>query len=273
MSKNKLELITLLLLPMSVFGLQNPITHEPLCETIERYGIAIQGCHDGNGTSTTTVDEIDSGKDAQVPKQKPETAVRMPPVLPASNSRHSNLHLEYDDPHFPVPPKPQQHPVTNKHMESALNPPSRPDLDKDGVIFPLDHCQQPGTGSLDPQGCHPYYYYTVAKVYFDFDKDKLTAASIHRLKSILPAILENKNIQRLIIRGHADWIGSFNYNDRLSDRRIRAVRTFLQDQGIPDHWFHDLGHGEHAPIDENWQRLGRRRNRHVEIIAIETSGH
>ncbi len=78
-------------------------------------------------------------------------------------------------------------------------------------------------------------------------------------------------ITRIIIRGHADEVGSSAYNYRLADRRAAAVKDYLVQQGVSPALIHSTGLGEHFPIDESWTREGRRRNRQVEIYIIQYS--
>jgi OOP family OmpA-OmpF porin len=75
-------------------------------------------------------------------------------------------------------------------------------------------------------------------------------------------------IDRVIINGHADYTDSDAYNDQLSDRRTAVVRDYLLAQGIAANLLYTGGLGEHTPIDENWTRDGRARNRRVEIYVV-----
>ena len=72
----------------------------------------------------------------------------------------------------------------------------------------------------------------------------------------------------MLLDGHSDWVGSAKYNDTLSDKRAKAVEDYLVSKGVDPTLIHWKGHGEHAPVDENWNRLGRDRNRQVEMYAI-----
>jgi len=51
----------------------------------------------------------------------------------------------------------------------------------------------------------------------------------------------------LIITGHADRIGSEHYNQALSERRANAVKTYLQQQGIPAQRMSASGKGKSMP--------------------------
>jgi OOP family OmpA-OmpF porin len=79
-------------------------------------------------------------------------------------------------------------------------------------------------------------------------------------------------VDRIIINGHADYTDSDAYNDQLSDRRTAVVRDYLLAQGIAANLLYTGGLGEHTPIDENWTRDGRARNRRVEIYVVRHTG-
>lgn len=60
----------------------------------------------------------------------------------------------------------------------------------------------------------------VMEVYFDFDSAKLKDSEKRKLLSLEPG--------RYFLVGHACWIGSETYNDRLSLRRAYSVAEFLK---------------------------------------------
>ena len=67
------------------------------------------------------------------------------------------------------------------------------------------------------------------------------------------------------IVGHADAIGSEDYNQRLSERRAHAVGAALIDFGVAYERIATSGAGEWEPIASNDTEWGRARNRRVEI--------
>ncbi|MCG2612523.1 OmpA family protein [Flavobacterium sp. SM15] len=62
-------------------------------------------------------------------------------------------------------------------------------------------------------------------VYFDFDIHRVNVASGESLQDWMQ---QNKNAEILKIYGFCDSVGSFEYNDRLSDRRVNDVFTTLK---------------------------------------------
>jgi outer membrane protein OmpA-like peptidoglycan-associated protein len=65
--------------------------------------------------------------------------------------------------------------------------------------------------------------------------------------------------------GHADAIGSDDYNLRLSERRAHSVGAALMDFGVDYDRIVASGRGEWEPIASNDTEWGRARNRRVEI--------
>lgn len=69
-------------------------------------------------------------------------------------------------------------------------------------------------------------------VYFDFDKAVLTEQSVMRLNTLARNIKDDGNVKEARIVGYADRIGSTTYNDKLSQRRAKAVQDYLTAQGV-----------------------------------------
>ena len=97
---------------------------------------------------------------------------------------------------------------------------------------------------------------------------ELTAVTQRTLDHAADYLVLHQGSSRILISGHADDTGGVRAIDELSDRRAAAVRDYLLKKGIAADQLHLEGHGQHAPIDENWTELGRARNRQVELFAI-----
>lgn len=68
------------------------------------------------------------------------------------------------------------------------------------------------------------------------------------------------------VNGHTDAIGSYAYNQRLSERRADAVADYLADRSVNGARMHVQGFGKTEPIASNATISGRAANRRVEII-------
>ena len=111
-------------------------------------------------------------------------------------------------------------------------------------------------------------FVTLGSVTFTFNGWELSDAAKRTLDNVSAYLMSNPNIERLLIDGHTDSVGGVKFNDTLSDKRAMAVLSYLTSKGVDPTVIHWRGYGERAPIDENWNRLGRGRNRHVELYAI-----
>jgi OOP family OmpA-OmpF porin len=86
-----------------------------------------------------------------------------------------------------------------------------------------------------------------ADTLFDFDKAVLRPAGREALDDF---VAKTKNIQPEVIMavGHADRFGSESYNQRLSEQRAAAVKTYLLGKGIEANRIQTEGRGETQPV-------------------------
>jgi outer membrane protein OmpA-like peptidoglycan-associated protein len=111
-----------------------------------------------------------------------------------------------------------------------------------------------------------------ADVLFDFDKADIKPAASESLKKVADVIRE-KGRGTVRIEGHTDAKGSDAYNQKLSQRRADAVRTWLvQKENVKGVAFRTAGHGSKKPVAPNTKPdgsddpEGRQKNRRVEIV-------
>ena len=72
-----------------------------------------------------------------------------------------------------------------------------------------------------------------ATVYFDFDKSNIKPSEKEKLDRVLAA-LKSGTIKNARIIGYTDPIGTREYNQKLSERRARAVLDYLTQNGYKD---------------------------------------
>ena len=108
-----------------------------------------------------------------------------------------------------------------------------------------------------------------ADVFFDFDKAIIKPDGKSKLDD-LSSKIRSANLEVVIAIGHADSIGSDQYNQRLSVRRAEAVKAYLVSKGIEANRVYTEGKGEKQPIANNATKDGRAKNRRVEIEVIGT---
>ena len=101
-------------------------------------------------------------------------------------------------------------------------------------------------------------------VLFDFDKSVIKKAYYGELDRWVAFFLDNPEITAEIY-GHADSTGPTVYNQKLSERRAKAVVDYLVAKGVDSSRLSPVGFGETTPIAPNTTREGRQKNRRVEV--------
>jgi OOP family OmpA-OmpF porin len=112
-----------------------------------------------------------------------------------------------------------------------------------------------------------YETYAVgAQALFDFDKSDLKAEGMAELRKIADLIKsQGDRVGDIDVIGHTDSKGSEEYNQRLSERRAKAVTEYLVSLGIDGSIIDTSGRGELQPAASNDTEAGRARNRRVEV--------
>lgn len=88
-----------------------------------------------------------------------------------------------------------------------------------------------------------------------------------RLLTDIAAVLRRCGAVRVEIGGHTDSSGKADANQRLSERRARAVAAFLRNQGTGAARLTSRGYGASNPIASNASAAGRTRNRRIEFVV------
>lgn len=99
---------------------------------------------------------------------------------------------------------------------------------------------------------------------FDFNRADVKREFTPRIADLARTLNRYPNMS-VAITGHADAIGSDDYNHRLSERRAWSVSEVLSQFGVDRYRIRTDGQGEWAPIATNATEWGRARNRRVEI--------
>ena len=84
-------------------------------------------------------------------------------------------------------------------------------------------------------------------VLFAFDKADLLPAGQQKIDEI-SSRLKGANVQLINAIGHADRIGSENYNKQLSEKRAAAVKDYLAQKGVETGKVHSEGRGKSEPV-------------------------
>ena len=103
-------------------------------------------------------------------------------------------------------------------------------------------------------------------VYFDFDKSKLSSINKSEIKDF---ILTNKKIiNKYLIKGHTDNVGTETYNQELSIMRAKTVKKILINLGIESSNIKILGMGETELSIKTNNETAHPVNRRAEISPL-----
>jgi OOP family OmpA-OmpF porin len=108
-----------------------------------------------------------------------------------------------------------------------------------------------------------------ADTFFDFDKYVVKPEGKAKLDDLVGK-LKGITLEVVIAVGHTDWIGTEEYNQKLSVRRAEAVKAYLVSKGIEANRIYTEGKGEKQPAADNRTAAGRAKNRRVEIEVVGT---
>ena len=111
-------------------------------------------------------------------------------------------------------------------------------------------------------------------VFFEFNKADLSQPARMKVSEIAsiandPHVVERK----LLIEGHTDSSGSYEYNLELSNRRAETVHQALLAGKVADSRMSTRGYGEKYPIADNLKAdgspnpVGQAKNRRVEVVV------
>ena len=103
-------------------------------------------------------------------------------------------------------------------------------------------------------------------IYFDTYSAEIKPESSSTLTEISKLLADRPSLKLLVV-GHTDNQGDFDYNMALSGRRAEAVAKALGDQhGIDGGRLRSAGVGFLAPVASNDTAAGREKNRRVELV-------
>ncbi|MBL4753510.1 MAG: OmpA family protein, partial [Flavobacteriales bacterium] len=104
-------------------------------------------------------------------------------------------------------------------------------------------------------------------IFFDFDKATLRSESASELER-LAKLLTDVPTLKIEISGHTDSKGSDTYNQKLSERRAKAVVDHLVKAGIGSGRLTFRGAGEAEPVATNDTEAGMQENRRTEFKVL-----
>ncbi len=104
-------------------------------------------------------------------------------------------------------------------------------------------------------------------ILFEFDSAELQPEAKKNIQSMAEVLRKYPNSD-ILIEGDTDNTGSDEYNQKLSERRARAVADYQKSLGVSGSRIKTIGLGESNPVASNDDEDGRRQNRRVEIAVF-----
>lgn len=104
----------------------------------------------------------------------------------------------------------------------------------------------------------------IPSINFEFDSAIIKHSSYHILDKVAEVMTTTPKI-KLVIEGHTDIVGSYEYNDWLSGARASAIKDYLVSRGVESESIKTFGHGKRKPLTLVDSPEGRACNRRVTL--------
>ncbi|MBL4743647.1 MAG: OmpA family protein [Cycloclasticus sp.] len=138
------------------------------------------------------------------------------------------------------------------------------DSDGDGVADYKDQCPNSAAGAVvNELGCAKAL--VLDGVNFHTNSADLTEEAKGILHQIAEAHYTHHGDVDLLISGYTDSRGAAAYNQSLSEKRAAAVVAFMVAHGCDGSKLTSVGYGESQAIADNATKVGRAKNRRVEL--------
>ena len=107
-------------------------------------------------------------------------------------------------------------------------------------------------------------------IFFAFDESILLSESYKELDILFDQLQQYEELS-IVIEGHTDNLGTYEYNIQLSLDRAIAVANYLLGKGLPSERINYEGYGYTRPLSDNRTEEGRQLNRRVAFRIRDSS--
>ncbi|GGH08021.1 membrane protein [Sphingobacterium alkalisoli] len=104
-------------------------------------------------------------------------------------------------------------------------------------------------------------------ILFDFNSSNLKTAAKSNIANLVATLNKEPGTEILVI-GHTDNIGSLSANQKVSEARAAAVKSYAVSQGLTGTRVKTQGKNYSEPLASNDSDAGRAENRRVEIVIV-----
>lgn len=134
------------------------------------------------------------------------------------------------------------------------------DSDNDGVADDKDKCKDtPAGANVNAHGC-----WVVKDLYFKTGKSVIMEDSKKNVDEVIVVMQKNPDM-KIEVQGYTDNKGSVKMNQKLSEKRAKAVMDYMVSKGVAKNRITAKGYGVDNPVDTNDTEEGRANNRRVEL--------
>ena len=110
--------------------------------------------------------------------------------------------------------------------------------------------------------------YDLGSVYFRTNSAALSTKAKAKLRGIARAIKQTEQSAKYSVAGFTDSRGNDAANVKLSERRAKVVKAYLQKQGVAADKVETQANGSAQPIGDNESVQGRSLNRRVDVRLL-----
>jgi len=102
-------------------------------------------------------------------------------------------------------------------------------------------------------------------IQFEFDKSLIMPEYALILDAHSKYLINNTD-KTITVEGHADELGTPEYNIALGERRALAVSTYLENMGVAASQITVVSYGEEKPVNLGHNEMARTENRRAELV-------
>lgn len=156
----------------------------------------------------------------------------------------------------PVPEAMKKEQVPEGEPEPLINPEPAPEAMMEKPAAPMP------TGNAKPVGGPETVSYVV---FFDYNSADLSASGAKVIDNVASQLTSMSNYE-VVINGYTDTSGSPEYNLKLSNSRVEAVKQGLIERGVKDNAIRSFAFGKSDPKFKVGEGVKEAANRRVEIF-------
>ena len=106
----------------------------------------------------------------------------------------------------------------------------------------------------------------VKDVFFEFDSAELDQMAVSQLKNNAMWLVDNQSIS-VMIEGHCDERGTYEYNLALGEKRAEVTKRFLENAGVAVSRLSTVSFGEEKPFDPGHDEAAWAKNRRAHFVV------